>query len=132
MPSARSSRPRRRVIAGKRRRPLKDTRTSLVARLWRTAERQVRDIEARLTAVQQEPAERERDARVLSVLVKTLRELAAFDEATLESQSEKETAAEDDDAVPRDIDELRRELARRVDRIRERRTADGTPGGGAT
>jgi hypothetical protein len=121
--------PRRRVVVGKRRRPLKGERCSLVARLWRTAERQVRDIEVRLARDQQEPAERERDARVLAVLVKTLRELTALDEAKADMKSQPEAPAADDDAVPRDLDELRRELARRVDRLRQRRAADGPAGG---
>jgi hypothetical protein len=111
--------PRRRVaVLGKRRRPLRGDRVSLVARLWRTAERQVRDIEERLARDTQEPVERERDARVLAVMVRTLRELAAFDAAARDSEGTEQMTADDDDAVPRDLEELRRELARRIDRLR--------------
>lgn len=117
--------PRRRVVVGKRRRPLKGDRVSLVNRLWRTAERQVRDIEQRLAQDCQEPSERERDARVLAVLVKTLRDLAAFDAAAHSSGEKTEANDADDDPVPRDLDELRRELSRRLERIAAD-TATGT------
>jgi hypothetical protein len=91
-----------------------DARGLLVARLWRAAERQVGDIEQRLEAAGQEPPERERDARLLAILVKTLRELAAFDQAHSAAQSRTEPA---DDDAPRDMDEFRRELARKIDAI---------------
>lgn len=120
--------PRRRIVVGRRTPPLKADRNSLVARLWRTAERQARDIEERLARSEQEPGERERDARVLAVLVKTLRELTALDEAQVETNSQPDAAAADDDAVPRDIDELRRDLARRIDRLRQGRAAGRIPG----
>jgi hypothetical protein len=115
--------PRRRIVFGRRRRALMGNRVSLIARLWRTAERQVRDIEDRIARHQQEPDERERDARVLAVLVKTLRELSTLDEA----QGDATTTGEDDDG-PRDIDEFRRELARRMDAFVASRTGAGIPG----
>lgn len=117
--------PRRRIVLGKRRKALKGSRVSLVARLWRTAERQVRDIEARLALAQQEPADRERDARVMAVLVKTLRELTQFDERANET-------AQDDDDGPRDIDEFRRDLARRMEEFVRERSAERVPGAGGT
>jgi plasmid stabilization system protein ParE len=55
-------------------------RETMVRRLWRAAERQVRDIEQRLVKAGQEPAERERDTRIMAVLVKTLGELSALGE----------------------------------------------------
>ena len=89
-----------------------DRRRVLVERLWRAAGKQVRAIERRLGDGEQEPPERERDARMLAVLVKTLRELAALDPARNSEPPPAEP--EDDDPVPRDIDEFRRELARRI------------------
>jgi transposase-like protein len=53
-----------------RRRRLSGDRASLVKRIWRTAEAQVRDIEERLLGNAQPPDERERDVRVLAVLGK--------------------------------------------------------------
>jgi hypothetical protein len=95
-----------------------EARRQLVGRLWRTAERQVRDIEERLKGVSQESSDRERDARALAVMVKTLRELAAFDEAHPAAQTRTEPV---DDDEPRDMDEFRRELARKMDAIIARR-----------
>jgi hypothetical protein len=94
-----------------------DGRAALVARLWRAAERQVREVEARINAIGLQPAEREGNARTMAVVVKTLRDLAAFDAA----QRKQGPESEDDDPVPRDIDEFRRELARRIRAIVEGR-----------
>ena len=105
---------------------------SLVTRLWRTARRQVHEIEQRLARAGQPPAEREGDARMLAVLVKTLRELAALDKARADagkSGTQTRIDHEDDDPIPQDIDELRRELARRVDILRQRRAAAGPSDG---
>jgi len=106
-----------------------DNRTAMVRRLWRAAEAQVRDIEVRLMRTELEPAARERDARALAVLVKTLRELTALDP----QQPNPKTAAPaegdaDDDAIPRDMDEFRRELARRMDAFVDARLGRGVPG----
>ena len=100
-------------------------RAMLVKRMWRTAELQVRDIEQRLKHAMPEPLERERDARVLAVLAKTLRELSALDESEQDNQT---IVPEDDDPVPRDIDEFRRELARRIHALVDSRTDGRTPG----
>jgi hypothetical protein len=112
--------PRRRASARGR----ATDRASLVARLWRTAERQVQQIEQRLKAAGLEPTEREGNARTLATLVKTLRELAAFD-AAQSARDKKAPNDDDDDPVPRDIDEFRRELARRMDAFVASRTGAG-------
>lgn len=101
-------------------------RATLIGRMWRTAELQVCDIEQRLQRDPPEPLERERDARVLAVLAKTLRELAALDASQQNNQT---IAPEDDDPVPRDMDEFRRELARRIHALVDSRTGGRTPGG---
>jgi len=89
-------------------------RLTLVKRLWRTAEWQVRDIEDRLRANQQPSDERERDARLLAVLVKTVRELTA-----LRDDNEADDAAANSDAHGQ-------ELARKLDALIARRGA-GVP-----
>jgi len=86
------------------------TRLSLVKRLWRTAELQVRDIEDRVR-LNQQPDERERDARTLAVIVKTVRELRALKEA-----DEQGPAGDDFD-----LDDFRRALARKIDALAGRR-----------
>ena len=87
--------PRRRRVVGKRRRPLAEaSRLSLAARLWRSAERQARDIEERLARPSGSTPSRERDVRMLAMLVRTLRELAAFERGEAVAQ-----AAGDDGAA---------------------------------
>jgi hypothetical protein len=103
---------RRKAVLGKRRRPLRTDHVSLASRLFSTAERQVRDIETRL-AKPGEGAARERDVRMLSVLVRTLRDLSAFN-----AGAGLRTAPEaDDEPVPSDPDELRHQLALRIERF---------------
>jgi hypothetical protein len=124
--------PRRgdKVARGGRLRRLRGGRVSLVKRIWRTAEAQVRAIEERLLRAAQPSDERERDARVLAVLGKTLRDLGAFDQTQADAAHRNDASRDNDhDAVPRDVDDLRRELARRVDVLRRRRAAAGAPGG---
>ncbi len=57
-----------------------------------------------------ERAQAERRARTLASLARTLREV-------MQLRAGEEKTKRDDDAVPRDIGELRRELARRLDKI---------------
>jgi hypothetical protein len=120
--------PRRRDGAQRMPKRLSGNRTAIVKRLWQTAERQVRDIENRLVLAQQEPVERERDARMMAVLVKTLCDLSALDGAKVSRPATrgaaKSTSAGPEhhdagtdagaDDGPRDIEEFRRELARRI------------------
>jgi hypothetical protein len=111
--------PRRRVVMGKRRKPLSGGRVSLVNRLWRTAERQVRDVESRM-CLDQEPEQRERDARLLAVLVKTVRELRTLHVA--------EEEASENEREPDNLDDFRRELARKIDGIIGRRSTRASGG----
>jgi hypothetical protein len=105
--------PRRAGLTPRERRRLTGNRVGLVRRIWRAAEGQVRDMEDRLLASEQEPSDRERDARTLAVLARTLRELAVLDERRGGTTTQSET--DDDEPMPRDIDEFRRDLARRMD-----------------
>jgi hypothetical protein len=111
--------------AGRRNRRRMGSRAALVARMWRTAERQVEEIDDRLKAAGLEVAERESNARTLAIVAKTLRELSAFDEAS-KPRGKRAQDSSDDDSVPIDIDELRRELARRIDALVEKRGDGGT------
>jgi hypothetical protein len=98
-----------------------DTRAAVVERLWRAADRQVRDVEKRLRLNDQKPDERERDARVLATTVKTLRDLRALDAA----RAETEPSAEDDKGID-NLDDFRRELARKMDTVIAARAAAGS------
>lgn len=121
--------PRRRggIARTGRRRRLRGDRSTIVRRLWRTADAQVRDIEERLMQDRQQPGERESDARLMAVLVKTLRDLCALNDTETDKAATTDTAGNDDD-IPRDMDEFRRALARRMDAFIERRTGAGLPG----
>ncbi|WP_276199737.1 hypothetical protein [Chelatococcus sp. XZ-Ab1] len=96
-------------------------RSTLVARLWRAAERQVREIEARAKTVRGDAAGAERDARALATLARTLRELTEFSAEPGGVAAGRER--DEDGAAFREFDDFRRELARKLDRLREERGA---------
>ncbi|MFG1347264.1 hypothetical protein V5F59_20425 [Xanthobacter autotrophicus DSM 431] len=97
-------------------------RGHLLARLWRAAERQLDEIEQRLerapfgdgAAPARPSGDAEKDARALAVLARTLRELSALE---AEAHKSRLKAKAEHDTV-RDLDAFRRELARRLDRLR--------------
>ncbi len=104
------------------------TRKALVARLWRAAARQVALIEARLGAAEAgiagasgtshaDAPDPEKDAKLLASLARTLRELVLLDEAVAPRPAAR-PREDDDDEPPRDPDDFRRELARRLERLR--------------
>jgi hypothetical protein len=107
------------------------TRGALVARMWRTAEKQVAEIEDRLKAAGIALDERESNARTLAIVAKTLRELSAVDEAAEKPRRKGRKQLPDDDSddePPRDIEELRRELSRKIEALIGVRTDGGTAG----
>src|SRR6185312_12640243 len=79
----------------------------------------VEAMRARLKREPQDPADAERTARTLSSLTETLQKLQRL-QCTLP-----ETEFKDDDDMPVDIDEFRRELARRIRVFVESRTKRG-------
>lgn len=103
--------PRRRQVLQKRHRVLVSDGTSLANRLLRTAERQVREIETRLTQREQPPVERERDVRMLTSLTRALRDLQSLRKA---EEAARPFEDADDDAIPKSIDALREELSRKL------------------
>jgi hypothetical protein len=107
-------------------------RRSLVERMMRSAERQVAEIELRVGAPRHD---REKDARMLAVLARAMRELTAVDALNrqLESAAKnpndtKQAPVVDDDPPPDDMDEFRNELARRIRAFVESRTDAGVSG----
>jgi hypothetical protein len=110
--------PKRRLAM--QRRMLAEQRLALVERMMIAAEHQVCAIEVRLTGSGQEPAARERDARTLAVLVKTMQALVALEAMPKpDAMPGKKTITapddDDDDTIPADIDVLRRELSQRLE-----------------
>ena len=106
--------PRRRQVTGKRRRALKADDVSLVNRLLRTAERQVRDIETQLSAREQAPVERERCVRMLTSLTRALRDLAALRKQGVASRDPTAVEYEDEDMLPADIAALAEEFRQKM------------------
>ncbi|HWV53564.1 hypothetical protein [Pseudorhodoplanes sp.] len=106
-----------------RRRILKEERQTLVNRMMRAAERQVGEIEERLAEGGQAVGERERDARTLAVLAKTLQSLTALD--ALHEKDAPRRKASKDESIPRSIDELRRSVAAKLAAIVAQRNSAG-------
>jgi hypothetical protein len=126
--------PRRRLPAVQRGRRLGNAaRRAMIARLWHSAHDEVDELSQRLAraAGAAPDGERERNTRLLATLARTLQQLMALDPMPTSRPAKKDVPRDDDDSVPRDLDELRRELARRVDRLRRGRGAAG-PVRGAT
>ncbi len=89
---------------------LNGRRDALAERLWRAAELQAAEVEARIASGPRPAADSERDAKTLSVLARTLRELSAAD-AALRQEAED---GEGDEAPPEDVEELREQLGERL------------------
>jgi hypothetical protein len=104
--------PRRRSVTGKRRRALKADDVSLVNRLLRTAERQVRDIETQLSARDQAAVERERNVRMLASLTRALRDLQVLRKNSDVPRSP--SVEDDEDMLPADIAEIVEEFRRKM------------------
>jgi hypothetical protein len=102
-----------------RRKILKENRIALINRMMKTAERQVYEIEARLAGSKQAPGDRERDARTLAVLAKTMQSLTAIDalhEMKTGGRTKRQPVDQDDeDFLPADIDGIYRELSRKME-----------------
>lgn len=113
------------VPAAKTAARLPPNRRAVVAKLWRSAKRQLESHEARLAALPSGQSASESDAKALATLARTVRELVALDAATA-SQGGKPADDPDPAAGLRRAEELRHELAQRLGRI-----AAGIMAGGA-
>ena len=93
-----------------------DPESSLVERVSNAIERELSKIETIIGVSHVPPVlrtEAESRARVLAALARTLKEVMRLREQERDANEEKTRAA--DDAIPRDLDELRSELARRLE-----------------
>jgi hypothetical protein len=88
-----------------------ESRTSLVQRIQGVVEREIDAVEQFLeTIVGNDTLETEAAARTLASLARTLRELKSLDAPLM-------PVTADDKPVPRDLDELRRSLSQKLERI---------------
>lgn len=112
--------------------PSRTRRRALLARLWHAAERQMDEIDARVAALDEAEAsppracarDSEKDAKALAVLARVVRELGALDGESAAGKSPAGNkcgaAAQSEEGLRgRNLDTFRRELARRLDRLRE-------------
>ena len=107
-----------------RRRILKEERVHVVERMMRAAERHVGEIELRLAGTAQEPGARERDARTLAVLAKTMQSLTALDALHQPAEFRNKKAQKTNGSIPRSIDDLRRSVAEKLEAIIAARDSD--------
>lgn len=113
-PATRPTRAGRRSAVDRLTDPPPATGAVLIERVSRAIERELTQIEAiigdrRVNRTQR--SEGERRARTLASLARTLREVMAL------RANDRKEKSEDDDAVPRDLNELRLALARRLDSL---------------
>jgi hypothetical protein len=87
-----------------------ERRAALAERLWRTAELQAAEVEARIASGPRPAADTERDAKTLSVLARTLRELSAADSAALQELDDGQA----ENAPAEDVESLREQLYQRL------------------
>jgi hypothetical protein len=120
--------PRRRVVHASR--ISAGDRLSLVTRMMRASERQVAEIERRIGTPDDKS---DKDARTLALIARTLRELTTVDAVNRDLAGPKPANGTDahdsgkDDAIPQDVDALRRSLARKLEAIIAER-GDPLPG----
>jgi hypothetical protein len=105
-----------------------EKRAALFARAFRAAEWQMDSIEVAMKQLNATPAPFERNARALAMLNRSLRDvliLTKADETALANET-------DNNLIPRDMDQFRRELAQRIQRLvdAERRRESESPGAG--
>jgi hypothetical protein len=103
-----------------------DRRSALAERLWRAAELQAAEVEARIASGPRPAADSERDAKTLSVLARTLRELSAADSAALQELDDGQA----ENAPAEDVESLREQLYLRLRGLNANRAPDLRPGPG--
>ncbi|MCZ8182092.1 MAG: hypothetical protein O9322_03910 [Beijerinckiaceae bacterium] len=109
-------------------RPRRRARRPLIHRLWSAAEKQVAEIEARLSSLSGDPALLERDAKILAVIARTLRDLVALEAETRPQNAAPEREDHAGNAF-RSLEAFRAELAQRLDALRRERPGPDPAGG---
>lgn len=109
-----------------KRKPAPRGRKAVIGKLWKAAQTQLEAHEAHLAELPAGTAASEVDAKTLATLARTVRELVALDTAAAGEGGKSE-----DDPSPaeglRRVDELRRELARRMERLIAAHTGEVVP-----
>lgn len=123
--------PRRSIIAH-RRRPLAHVRDNVTSQLWRIADRQADRLDQQLRRADLTADEWEANVRMFGVVSHCVCELlrSGKDDGAVAPpfQSKEVAISGDDDPVPRDIDEFRRRLADKIDRLAAAAAVGGSEG----
>jgi hypothetical protein len=103
-----------------------DDRRAMIARIMRSCDKQISEIERR---VNPSPTQLDHDSRRLALISRTLNELTAIDQRNSELkrknvQPNNDKSGNARQAVPRDADELRRSLARKLEAIIAERNSE--------
>jgi hypothetical protein len=102
------------------RRVTADDRRAMVARIMRSCDKQISEIERRISP---SPNQLDQDSRRLALISRTLNELTAIDQRNREmklkaaQRKSNEKSRTDEQPVLRDADELRRSLSRKLEAI---------------
>lgn len=102
--------------AAKRKPARSGGRKAVIGKLWKAAQTQLEAHEAHLAELPAGTAASETDAKTLATLARTVRELVALDTAAAGEGGKSEDEPSPAEGLRR-VDELRRELARRMERL---------------
>ena len=99
-----------------RRKPAPRGRKAVIGKLWKAAQTQLEAHEAHLAELPAGTAASEADAKTLATLARTVRELVALDSAAAGEGGKPEDEPSPAEGLRR-VEELRKELARRMERL---------------
>lgn len=99
-----------------KRKPAPRGRKAVIGKLWKAAQTQLEAHEAHLAELPAGAAASETDAKTLATLARTVRELVALDSAAAGEGGKSEDEPSPAEGLRR-VAELRRELARRMERL---------------
>jgi hypothetical protein len=99
-----------------RRKPAPRGRKAVIGKLWKAAQTQLEAHEAHLAELPAGTAASEADAKALATLARTVRELVALDSAAAGEGGKPEDEPSPAEGLRR-VEELRKELARRMERL---------------
>lgn len=109
-----------------KRKPAPRGRKAVIGKLWKAAQTQLEAHEAHLAELPAGAAASETDAKTLATLARTVRELVALDSAAAGEGGKSEDEPSPAEGVRR-VAELRRELARRMERLIADHTGEAVP-----
>lgn len=112
--------------AAKRKPARSGGRKAVISKLWKAAQTQLEAHEAHLAELPAGTAASETDAKTLATLARTVRELVALDSAAAGEGGKAEDEPSPAEGLRR-VDELRRELARRMERLIADHTGEAVP-----